>query len=65
MKSVEDCMKGFLEEVEKRKQVDYGDRTSVRRFNAAYKKCLSYVKYVDEHYPDQLDLLLVFLEHPD
>lgn len=65
MKSVEACIEGYLEQVEKRKNVDYADKASVRKFNAAYDKCFKYAKYIDEHYPEQLDLLVALLEHPD
>ena len=39
MKSLEACIAGYLTQVEKRKNVDYADKASVRRYNAAYDKC--------------------------
>ena len=65
MKSVEACIEGFLEQIEKRKSVDYADKVSVRGFNAAYDKCFQFAKYIDDHYPEQIDLLMDLLEHPD
>lgn len=65
MKSVDECIKGYLEQVEKRKNVDYADKASVRRYNAAYDKCFRFAKYIDDYYPEQLDVLVALLEHPD
>lgn len=65
MKSVDECISGMLTQIEKRKKVDYGSMASVRQFNAAYHKCFRYAKYIDEHYPDEIDVLLDLCNHPD
>jgi hypothetical protein len=65
MKSVEVCIEGYLEQIGKRKNVDYADKASVRRFNAAYDKSFQFAKYIDDHYPERLDCFMALLEHPD
>jgi hypothetical protein len=65
MKSVEACIEDYLEQIEKRKNVDYADKASVRRFNAAYDKCFQLAEYIDDHYPEQLDRFVALLEHSD
>jgi hypothetical protein len=65
MLSAEECINEFLIQVAKRKAVDYGSKASVRNFNAAYQKCFHCAKYIDVHYPNQIDLLLGLLDHND
>ena len=62
MKSIEMCIEGILQEIVKRRDVDFGDKASVRRFNAAYDKSFAYMKYIDKHYPDQLDKVMNLLK---
>lgn len=48
LKKIQEC-------VLQRKQVDYADNQSVRRFNAAYKRCAKYVDLIDQSYPEYLE----------
>ena len=65
MKSVEECILTFLEQVEIRKNVDYCDRTSIRRYNSAYDKAFKCVKYIDDYHPNNINTLMELLRHPD
>lgn len=64
-KRADECIHGILTEIENRKHVDYRDSASVRRFNAAYKRCFGYMKYIDDHYPNQIDAIVQLLSIPD
>lgn len=57
-----ECIDGIIEEIEKRREVDYAQKTSVRRFNKSYSNCLAYVKYIDKHYPEKIDTLIEMIE---
>lgn len=65
MKSIEVCIDGILQEIAKRKTVDYGDKASVRRYNAAYRRCFEHMKYIDEHFPDQISVVMTLLSSSD
>ena len=64
-KTAEECIRRILVDIDKRKTVDYGDRLSVRRFNAAYNRISANAKYINDHYPGQLSLLTELFFHPD
>ena len=65
MKTVSDCINNFLTSVEERKNVNYASRASVRKYNLAYDTCYKNLKFINDHYPDQLDILETLLEHSD
>ena len=65
LKTVSDCINGFMVAVENRKNVNYASRASVRKYNLAYDKCYRNLKFINDHYPDQLDVLETLLDHPD
>lgn len=64
-KSAEDCIACIIEEVNKRKMVDYGDKKSVREYNASYDKLLRAARCIDEKYPDKMNLLTDLFYHLD
>jgi hypothetical protein len=65
LKTVSDCINGFMVAVENRKNVNYANRAPVRKYNLAYDKCYRNLKFINDHYPDQLDVLETLLDHPD
>ena len=64
-KTVDQCIETILKSIEQRRSVDYGNRLSVRRFNAAYDKILENARYIDSHYPSQIDAIMKLLYHHD
>lgn len=65
LRSLEYCLNGFFREVEKRRYVNTADRNAVRRYNAAYDRAIKHVRYIDEHYPESINVLIELLDHPD
>ncbi len=63
--TAEECIHRILVEIEKRKSVDYADKRSVRRYNAAYDRIYANAKYINDNYPSQLTLLVELFLHPD
>jgi hypothetical protein len=63
--TAEECIHRILVEIEKRKSVDYADKRSVRRYNAAYDRIYANAKYINDNYPSQLTLLVELFSHPD
>lgn len=61
-KTPEKCISNILKDAEKRKTVDYGDRASVRRFNAAIDRIHANLDYIDEHFPEQINLVIALLD---
>ena len=53
-KTAEECIRRILVDIEKRKNVDYADKLSVRRYNAAYDRIYANAKYINDNYPAQL-----------
>ena len=64
-KTPEKCIANILKDAEKRKTVDYGDRNSVRRFNAAMDRIHANLDYIDENFPDQIGLVVELLDSPE
>lgn len=63
--SVEECLTHILKDIDKRRAVDYADRNSVRRYNAAMDRIVKRANYFCDNYPDKMELFTSFLEHPD
>lgn len=63
--SIAHCIDEILLAIVQRKSVDYGDKASVRRFNTAYDRMIQNARYLDLHYPDQIDALMKLLYHDD
>lgn len=63
--SAEECVARILEDIEKRKTVDYADKNSVRRYNAGMDRIIERGNYLCDNYPDKMELLIVLLDHPD
>ena len=64
-KTAEECIRRILVDIEKRKNVDYTDKLSVRRYNAAYDRINANAKYINDNYPAKLTLLIELFNHPD
>lgn len=63
--SAEECIKRILKDIEKRRTVDYADKKSVCRYNAAMDRIIKRANYICNNCPDKMDLFTVFLNHPD
>lgn len=59
------CLDEIVLCIIQRKSVDYGNKASVRRFNAVYDKIIKNARYIDTHYPNQIDSLMKLLYHDD
>lgn len=55
----------ILNDIEKRRYVDFTDRNSIRRYNAAMDRIIKNANYFCEHFPDQMDMYLKLVDHPD
>ena len=64
-KTADQCIEYILKNIDKRKEVDYGSRISVRRFNAAYDRILENARYIDHHHPNALGSLMELIYHQD
>lgn len=63
--SFETCIQAILDNIEIRKTVNYGDRTSVRQYNQAYDKITKKITYIETHYPDRINEFIALIHHPD
>ena len=63
--SAEDCIARILKDIDKRRTVDYADKNSVRRYNAAMDRIIERANYLCDNYPDKMELLIALLDHPD
>lgn len=64
-KSFEKCISSILAGIESRKSVDYGDKKSVRKYNAAYGRMKNNAMYINTHYSDRIDELFGLTNHSD
>lgn len=64
-KPLECCIADILDDIEYRKNVDFGNRSAVRQYNAAMDRIYENARYIDKTYPERLDEFLLLLEHPD
>ena len=58
----ERCLKNIFTDIEKRRSVDYADRNSVRRYNAASDRIYKNFAYIDEHFPDRIESLMEYVD---
>ena len=63
--SAEDCITQILKDIDKRKTVNYADKNSVRRYNAAMDRIIVKANYLCDNYPDKMNLFISLLDHPD
>jgi hypothetical protein len=63
--NITQCLDEIVKCIVQRKSVDYGNKASVRRFNAAYDRIIKHARYIDLHYPDQIDAMMTLLYHDD
>lgn len=64
-KTYSKCIDSILADIEKRKNVDYADKKSVNRYNAAMKRIIENVQYINTFYPDMKSDFIGLMEHPD
>lgn len=64
-KSVEKCLSEVFRDIEFRKQVDFGNKASVRKYNAANDRIRRNIQYIDKNYPEQIGVVVKLLEHSD
>ena len=63
--SAEECILRILKDIDKRKTVNYADKNSVRRYNAAMDRIIERANYLCNNYPEKMDLLTALLSHSD
>ena len=63
--SAEECLARILKDIEKRKTVDYADKNSVRRYNAAMDRIIERANYFYDNYPEKMNMFTELLDHPD
>ena len=64
-KIFEERIERIFRDIEKRKTVDYADKNSVRRYNAAMDRIVANVKAINNDYPEQKRAFLDFMYHKD
>ena len=64
-KTFEKCMTNILKDIEKRSNVAYEDKNSVRRYNAAYHRIFANVRYIEDNYPERMESVVALIHHPD
>lgn len=64
-KSAQDCIHRILTDIEKRRTVNYADRNSVRRYNAAMDRIKDNAQILWDNYPDQRDMLINLIYSTD
>ena len=65
IKTAEECIQHILQDIERRKIVDFGDKRSVRAYNAAMDRIYKNGRYIDAMYPEKLNLLVKLLHNED
>lgn len=64
-KTGDDYINRILKDIDRRRAVDYGDKNSVRRYNAAMERIIRNAKYIDAHFPEELEKFVELCDHPD
>jgi len=65
MKTFEQCIEHILMDIERRKTVDYGDKNSVRRYNAAYDRMAKNVDRIESMCPECREAFFQYIYHDD
>jgi hypothetical protein len=63
--SAEECISYILQDIDKRRTVDYSDKNSVRRYNVAMDRIIEKANYLCDNYPEKMGLFIALLDHPD
>lgn len=63
--SFEKCIVNILRDIELRKNVDYGDKKSVKQYNAAYCRMKNTAIYINTNYSDRVDELFELTSNSD
>ncbi len=64
-KSIAKCLDDFFKDIEIRKHVDYGNRDSVKQYNAANDRIRKNLLYIDKNYPECTERIENLLTHSD
>jgi len=64
-KTPQKCIDQILKDIEKRKTVDYSDRQSVRRYNAAMLRIIKNAEYIEKKHPDCVLVFTDLIYHSD
>lgn len=65
MKTYDQYVQHILKDIELRKSVDYGDKNSVRRYNAAADRIQRDVDTIEQLFPEKIDDFFQMIYHPD
>ena len=65
MKTFEKYIEHILKNIESRKAIDYGDKNSVRRYNAAADRIAKDVTAIEEQHLDKINAFFQLIYHPD
>ena len=65
MKTFEDSIQLILDDIERRKTIDYGNKASVRQYNTAYDRIAKNMKHIETKYPNRKGDILEFMYHED
>jgi hypothetical protein len=63
--SFDKCVTSILSDIVLRKSVDYGDKKSVRKYNAAYGRMKKNAIYINTNYSDRVDELFALTNNTD
>lgn len=64
-KNAETCIVRILRDIDRLRDVDFGDNNSLRRYNAAMRRIAENVALIDETFPNDLGLFVELCNHPD
>ena len=64
-KSYDQCVGEIISDIIKRKTVDYGDKKSVRLYNAAMDRIDKNVQYIDMYFPERRYDFIQLMHHAD
>lgn len=68
VRSAQECINRIVRDIEKRRNahpLDFADSNFVRRYNAAMDRIKENAYYLNEHYPDQMNLFINLVNSPD
>lgn len=64
-KTPQQCIDQILKDIDKRKTVDYSDRQSLRRYNAAMVRIIKNAEYIEKNHPDCVLVFTNLIYHSD
>lgn len=63
--TVDNRIERILRDIQTRKKVNYACRQEVCSYNRAYDRIAMNIRYIDEHFPDQIGRILALLNSTD